>query len=568
MKIHTKTLLQRGALSLLLLSAPFNAHAAETRAVAPAATQQVAADNALAGTEWELTAPTYAGLEKPPFLKFTDTRLNASAGLNSIFGGYTVKGGNISLQPLASTRMAGPLSLMNAEDRYGKALQSVRSFEISADGQKLTLRGDQTLVFRLTSRSPHSRLLSARESDPLKMGWMQGFPPPKDKRLNFADGSFFAFPALRWSVAHMREFMPTVNVSRGLRAPDPLPYRLDPRIASIRFRPLNAAEDMTWEESLWQNYTDGILVLHRGRIVYERYFGALTPEKQHAAMSVTKSFTGALGAVLVAEGKLDENKLVADYIPELKDSAFGDATVRQALDMTTALQFSEEYANPKAEIWTYSAAGNPLPKPKDYSGPVGYYAALQTIQKAGAHGEAFGYKTPNADVMGWLIARASGKSVDELLSERVWSKIGMEQDGYYSVDELGVPFAGGGFNAGLRDMARFGELIRNQGRWKGAQILPARAIADIARGGGKAAFAKSGHPELPGWSYRDMWWHTGNGHGAFAARGVHGQTIYIDPKAEMVIVRFASHPIAANSANDPASLPAYEAVARYLMKGK
>lgn len=412
------------------------------------------------------------------------------------------------------------------------------------------------------------KFLSAKGSDPIKMGWMQGSPPPKDKRLNFADGSFFEFPAMRWSVVHMNEFMPVVNVSRGLNAPDPLRYRLDSNIDSITFRPTNADKDMTWEESLWENYIDGILVLHRGRVVYERYFGALTADKKHAAMSVTKSFTGTLGAVLVAEGKLDEKKRVGEYIPELKDSAFGDATVRQVLDMTTALQFSEEYANPKAEIWVYSAAGNPLPKPKGYSAPVGYYEALQTIKKAGKHGEVFGYKTPNADVMGWLVARASGKPVSELLSELVWSKIGMEQDSYYSVDELGTPFAGGGFNAGLRDMARFGELIRNKGRWKGKQILPEGAIANIARGGGKEAFAKSDHTELPGWSYRDMWWHTGNADGAFAARGVHGQTIYIDPKAEMVIVRFASHPIAANSANDPTSLPAYEAVARYLMKGK
>ncbi|MEO7218591.1 MAG: serine hydrolase [Gemmatimonadaceae bacterium] len=418
------------------------------------------------------------------------------------------------------------------------------------------------------SAQAQSHVLSAQESDPINMGWMQGFPPPKDKLLNFADGSFFQFPAMRWSVVHMREFMPTVNVSRGIGAPDPLPYSLDSHIDSIMFRPLNAVKDMTWAQSLMQNYTDGILILHRGRIVYERYFGALTANNEHAAMSVTKSFAGTLAAVLIAQGKLDPNKPVTDYIPELKESAFGDATVRQVLDMTTALQFSEDYANPKAEIWEYSGAGNPLPKPKGYTGPIGYYAALQTVKKAGTHGDAFGYKTPNADAAGWLIARASGKSVEELLSDLVWSKIGMEQDSYYSVDELGVPFAGGGFNAGLRDMARFGELIRNNGRWKGVQILPASAVEDIAKQGSKEAFAKSGHPELPGWSYHDMWWHTGNADGAFAARGVDGQTIYIDPAAEMVIVRFASNPVAANSANDPTSLPAYEAVAKYRMKQK
>ena len=420
----------------------------------------------------------------------------------------------------------------------------------------------------LLSSTAHAepRFASAQDSEPDKLGWMQGFPVPEDKQLRFADGSFFEFPALRWSVAHMRELMPTVNVSRGLAAPVELPKQLDSEIGALTFIPLNSKQSMTWEESLWQNYTDGIVVLHKGQIVYERYFAELTEDRQHAAMSVTKSLTGTLGAVLVAEGKLDDTRLVSDYLPELIDSAFGDATVRQVLDMTTALQFSEDYANPSAEIWAFSAAGNPLPKPADYTGPIGYYQALKTIRKEGEHGEAFGYKTPNADLLGWLIAKVSGKSVDELLAERVWSKIGMEQDANYSVDELGTPFAGGGFNAGLRDLARFGELVRNEGRWQGQQILPAQAMQDIALGGDKAVFAKSDHPELKGWSYRDMWWHTGNTHNGFAARGVHGQTVYIDPKAQMVIVRFASHPIAGNSANDATSLPAYQALAEYLIK--
>lgn len=164
------------------------------------------------------------------------------------------------------------------------------------------------------------------------------------------------------------------------------------------------------------------------------------------------------------------------------------------------------------------------------------------------------------------MARASGKPVQELLSEKVWRKVGMEQSAYYSVDAYGTVFAGGGFNAGLRDMARLGELIRNQGKWQGKQVLPAKAMQDIAQEGSKEAFARSPYTALKGWSYHDLWWHLGNENGAFAARGVHGQTIYIDPKAEMVLVRFASHPVAANGANDPTSLPAYQAVADYLMQ--
>lgn len=405
----------------------------------------------------------------------------------------------------------------------------------------------------------------AAASDPVKWGWMVGSPPPADRVLRFDDGSYFRFPALRWSVAHFRQLMPTVNVSRGLGAPTALPRALRSDIDVLQFLPLGSDQPMTWQQSLAANYTDGIVVLHRGRVVYERYFGALQPQGQHAAMSVTKSFMGTLAAMLVAEGRLDPARRVADYVPELAASAFGSATVRQVMDMTTGIRFSEDYADPKAEVWAHAAAGNPLPKPADYTGPRSYYEFLQTVQPQGTHGAAFGYRTANTDALGWVLARVSGQSVAELLSERIWSRLGTEQDAYMTVDATGTPFAGGGLNLGLRDMARFGEMLRNGGVFQGRRILPAAAVADIRRGGNPADFAQAGYSQLPGWSYRNMWWVTHNAHGAFAARGVHGQTLYIDPKAEMVIARFASHPVAGNAANDATSLPAYHALALHLM---
>ncbi|BEP68965.1 serine hydrolase [Variovorax sp. V35] len=405
----------------------------------------------------------------------------------------------------------------------------------------------------------------AAASDPARLGWMTGSPPPPERTLRFEDGSYFRFPAMRWSVSNFRQLMPTVNVSRGLGAPTALPQALRKDIDTLRFTPLDAKTLMTWDASLAATYTDGILVLHRGRVVYERYFGVLKDDGQHGAMSVTKSVVGTLGAMLVAEGTLDANKQVADYVPELAKSAFGNATVRQVLDMTTGLKFSEDYADPKAEVWAHAQAGNPLPKPKDYTGPRSYYEFLQTVQPEGKHGEGFGYKTVNSDVLGWVIARATGRTVAQLLSERIWRHLGAEQDAYFTVDSIGTPFAGGGLNTGLRDLARFGEMLRNDGRVKGRQIVPKAAVEDIRRGGDKAAFTKGGYPLLQGWSYRNMWWVMHNDHGAYMARGVHGQRIYIDPKAEMVIVRYASHPIAGNAANDPVTLPAFEALGRHLM---
>lgn len=405
----------------------------------------------------------------------------------------------------------------------------------------------------------------AAASDPGALGWMQGFPPPEAKRIRYTDSDYFAFPKLRWTACHFRQLMPTVGVSRGPGAAAPLPQRLDAAIDALPFTPLNTRTRMIWAQSLQANYTDGIIVLHDGVVVYERYARCLQPNGQHGAMSVTKSITGLLGEMLVAEGVLDENDTVGAIIPELAHSAFGDATVRQVLEMTTALRYSEDYADPNAEVWQYAAAGSTLPPAPGYTGPRSYYDYLQTVQKQGRHGEAFGYKTINTDTLGWIIARRTGKPVSTLLSERIWTRLGAEQDAYYTVDSSGTPFAGGGFNAGLRDMARLGQLLLQDGRSNGEQVLPAAAIARIRAGGDRRAFAKAGYPLLPGWSYRGMWWVSHNAHGAYMARGVHGQALYIDPAAKVVIARFGSHPVAGNSANDPTTLPAFDALARYLM---
>lgn len=294
--------------------------------------------------------------------------------------------------------------------------------------------------------------------------------------------------------------------------------------------------------------------------------GVFKPDGQHIAQSVTKSFFGLIAASLVAEGKLDDKATVAHYVPELKDSGFGDATVRDVMDMRTGIQYSEDYTNPNAEIWAHARSGGLLPRPPGYQGPDSFYEFLKTVKKQGEHGGDFAYKTVNSDVLGWIIRRVTGQSVAEALSTRIWSKLGMEQDAYMYVDVEGTEFAGGGLNTGLRDLARFGEMVRNGGAWNGRQIVPRAAIEDIRRGGDRAAFAKSNYATKPGWSYRDMWWVSHNDDGAFAAMGIHGQVIYVDPKAKMVIARYASNPVAGNGGIDPTSLPAYDAIARHLMK--
>ena len=408
--------------------------------------------------------------------------------------------------------------------------------------------------------------LNAEQSDPITMGWMTGSPPPPDKLIMQPESDFFSFPKLRWTVCHIRELMPTKQVSRGLGSSIPLKYTMDDEIDRITFMPMGSEKPMTWEESLAANYTDGVLILHRGNIIYERYFGCLDEAGKHAAMSMTKSFTGLLAEILVAEDKLDDSAKVSSIVPELQNSAFGDATVRQVMDMTTALDYSEDYSDPDADIWLYSQAASPLPKPKDYQGPNGYFEYLQTVEKNGEHGEAFGYRTINTDALGWIVSRVAGGDVASQISERLWKRLGAEQDAYITVDAKGTPFAGGGLSAGLRDLGRFGQLMLNRGELNGERLFPEQVVDNIRAGADKMAFAKAGYKTLDGGSYRSMWWVFHNSHGAFAARGVHGQTIYIDPTAEMVIVRLASFPQAKNAVIDPTSLPAYQAVAEYLLR--
>lgn len=407
-------------------------------------------------------------------------------------------------------------------------------------------------------------LPDAAASDPRLLEIMQGFPPVAEKQVKLADGSLWTFPKLRWTFSHLRDVAPSTAVLRGEGKSKTMPRQIRDDLDTVKFTSLDG-KTMTWSESLSKNYTDGIVVLHKGKIVYEKYFGALDAHTPHIAMSMTKSFIGTIAAMLLEEGKLDQNALVTKYVPELKDTAYGDATVRQVMDMTIAVQYSENYADPKAEIWDYIRAGGTMPFPPTYTGPRNLYNFLINLKvKDGEHGQAFAYKTPNAEVLGWIIQRVTGRSIAQELSERIWQKIGAQEDAYFSVDPVGTATAGGGLNTTLLDLARVGEMFRLNGRFNGQQIIPASVVEDIRRGADKKHFEKAGYKTLPGWSYRNMWWVSPAEQGVFSMRGIHGQALWVDPKSEVVIARYASNPIAANPANDPFSLPAYVAVGNKL----
>lgn len=361
-------------------------------------------------------------------------------------------------------------------------------------------------------------------------------------------------PHSRWAFHHLDELLPVRPVPRGgrVRALESAPVDL----SGLRFADGEGVV-VDWPEFLEHTHSDALIVLHRGRIVVEHYANGMTPTSRHMLFSVTKSVVGLLAEMLAAEGKFDLARPAGTLVPELAGTAFGDATLRTLLDMRDGVPFNEDYADPGADIHRYSQA---------YWGDDagGVRAALRRLPPAiagtVASGAAFAYRTPIADVVGWAIERATGQGLAELLSDRLWRHIGAEHDAFFVLDNAGHAIAGAGLNATLRDMARLGQLLLDGG---GSVVHPA-ALAGIAAGGDRAAFAAAAPPTRQGWSYRSFWWVAHDAVGSFAALGVFGQRLIVRPADELVIVRFGSHPVAANAPTDPIHAAAFDAVAERL----
>ena len=398
-----------------------------------------------------------------------------------------------------------------------------------------------------------------------ELGLMQGFPPAVDKQVT--RDNFMMAPYSRWSFQHVREIFPTREISRGEGHVKTLKANKQD-LASLSF---TVAGDKTLSVERWlqESYTDAFLVLHKGEVVFERYMNGQQPDTRHQMFSVSKSFAGTMLLSLMAEGKVDTSKYVADYLPELKNSAYGDATVQQVLDMTNAIQFREDYTDPTAEIWQYGFAFGIGNTPKDYDGPKDIYTYLSTLKKKGKHGEAFHYVTPDTDVVGWIVKRIADKNLSQFMQDAFWGKMGMEQDAYYWLDQRANEMAGGGLNMTLRDAGRFGQMILQGGRYNGQQILAQSVAQRIMQAGNPEPFNKYYQDpwfEHIAYAYHDQWWTFNNPHKAVSAIGVHGQYIYIDPVAEVVIVKQSSHPEAESESNEVDGPQLMHGIASYLMQ--
>ena len=217
-------------------------------------------------------------------------------------------------------------------------------------------------------------------------------------------------------------------------------------------------------EVLDSTATRGLVVLRGGRVVAERYLHGYDGASPHILFSVSKSLTGALTGILVDQGRLDPDSPVARYIPEVSNSAYGDCTVRHVLDMTVSSSFTEAYLDKKGEFARYRRAmlWNPAEPGED---PGTLHDFLTTLRPAPEpHGAVFRYLSPNSDLLGWLVERASGRDFASLFSDLIWKPMGAEAGAYVTVDTIGSPRTAGGICALPRDLARFGEMMRSGGQ--------------------------------------------------------------------------------------------------------
>ena len=403
----------------------------------------------------------------------------------------------------------------------------------------------------------------ARSDDPPKtsaeLGIMLGSPASRVVDMSRWDKG----PDNRWAFQHISEIIPTANISRGDGAPSVLP-RAPADLASWTFNTADGKR-MTVKQMLDTTFTDGFIVLKDGSVIFEKYYNGLKPHTRHLLMSVSKSVTGTLAGVLVMDGRLDPNAKVVKYIPELgKSPGYAAATVREVLDMTTSIVFSEDYADPKAEVVFHEEATGW--RGRTALANQGVYAFAKTIRKdEREHGAVFHYASINTDVLGWLIERASGRRLADFMSDVLWSKLGASQDAQISVDYRGSPIANGGFCITLPDLARFAQMVLDDGRANGEQIVSSGWIDDVRFNGNNSAWKPTKYAKAwPDGFYRNQWYVTRDDQGSFFAIGVNGQHIWINPKTRVVIVKFSSFPVSADVESMMTAVAGMDFVAREL----
>jgi CubicO group peptidase (beta-lactamase class C family) len=305
----------------------------------------------------------------------------------------------------------------------------------------------------------------------------------------------------------------------------PLPH--DARELDVRYR----VNGRTWDAKHYMehNRVAGLIIVHKGRIVLERYALGQTEHDQWVSFSVAKSVTSTLLGAAIRDGSiggLDEP--VTQYIPELANSGYAGVTLRQALTMQTGLRWDENYKDPDSD-WGRTLS---LDVPGDRQPPLDVVKYMAALPRTSAPGGVFKYNSGNAQIVGVLVQRATHQTLANYLEEKIWRPVGMEADAFWVRDKLGRSLGRSLLNATLRDYARFGYFFMHGAKEGGKSILPDGWVEDATRSHVQTDWDDIG--------YGYMWWINPNH--SYQAIGIFGQMIFLDPRTDTVIVANSAWP--------------------------
>ena len=292
---------------------------------------------------------------------------------------------------------------------------------------------------------------------------MAGFPPSAAGQVTLAN--WRKAPFNKWSFTHLRELIPSAAIANDPDDVAELPAApVD--LGGVEFEFDGSRYDL--ERFLAETETDGMLVLREGGIVREHYGPGMDAATPHFFASVTKSVLGLVAGVLAGRGALDVGAPVTEWIPEVAETAWAGATLRDLLDMRAGILFDEDYLATSGAIIEYRKAQgwDPLAPGETALGPSNLVPEPHRVGRPPRR-SASTTSPPNTDLLGWVIERAAGRRYTDLVSELLWRPMGATADAYITVDRLGAPRAAGGMCATLRDLALVGQLVANRGRRDG-----------------------------------------------------------------------------------------------------
>ena len=347
-------------------------------------------------------------------------------------------------------------------------------------------------------------------------------------------------PWNRWAFQHIREILPTAEVWRGRDPVRQLPRR-EVELDNLKVKGL-AGSDVTLSTFLDETYTDGLIVLKNGAVADERYLNGMTPRTLHLSQSVAKSTIGILFGIFAGRGEIDLQSPLSRYLPELENTGWRGASVQQVLNMTSGIKFDETYSDPYSDIGQSDVASGWKPVPTDsdanFKWPTDIWSQIVELKNTTRpHGAAFEYRSIETDVLAFCLERVAGKRLPQILSEEIWQKLGMEESANFTVDPASYALASGGLNATLRDYARFGQMVLQNG----AGIVPESYVAQT-RKGDHEIFSAPYNIALPQGAYKNQFWIEDRSEQAIMCRGVFGQLIYISWKYNIVLVKLSSWP--------------------------